>query len=158
MLIGIAVVKYPSLHQVNVKGLKIVCTDLHRSHPVACSGMVEGDGGGIVERVAGYMGGFGYVLDARDIEQCLADGFKLGIPDPLGSFQAHYLLSREALVPGLHVFHLLADDYGSNDKESRDRKLYYNKSISKARAARPFGNISFQYLVGVVTGQKDSGI
>src|SRR5690554_1193297 len=132
MLIGIAVVKHPSLHQVNVKGLKIVCTDFYRSHAIAIARMVEGDGGGIVERVARHMGGFGYVLDAGDIEQRLADGFKLSIPDLLGSFQTHHLFSPEPLVPGLHVFHLSADDQGTDDKESRHGKLDHDQCISKA--------------------------
>src|SRR5690554_4874542 len=142
MLVGIAVVKHPSLHQIDIKGFKIIRTDLYRSHAIARSGMVEVDGGGIVERVTRYMGGFGHILDAGDIEECLTDGFKLSIPNLLGSFQAHHLLSREPLVPGLHVFHLTADDQGTDDKERRYGKLYHDQCISKTCASCAFGVIS----------------
>src|SRR5690606_28057293 len=116
--------------------------------------MIKGDGSGIVKSVAGYMGGFGHVLDAGDIEQRLADGFKLSVPDLLGSFQPHHLLSGEALVPGLHVFHLSADDQGTDNKESRHGKLYHDQCISKACATCAFWMISLQHLVGIVTGEK----
>src|SRR5690606_1392726 len=116
--------------------------------------MIKGDGSGIVESVAGYMGGFGHILDAWGIEQRLTDGFKLSVSDLLGSFQPHHLLSLEALVPGMHGFHLPADDQRTDDKESRHGKLYHDQCISKACATCAFWNITLPHPVGIVTGAK----